>query len=394
MVLLMLRNCQAHDTAAMHLISKALYASLALATLGCAGQQASAAAKPVPGPGTGTAAAARPAGGNRPASTPGSASASPASATPGTAPPPAPVGLDSAALLGAIRSILDSLPAQTAFYAKHLATGREIAIRADAPMNTASVIKLPVMVLAYRDVEAGGPIILEARHVIGPNDQRRGSGLLQTFEIGLQPTWRDLITQMVITSDNTATDILIAKVGRDRVNRMLDSLGYKQTLLLNTTGRLFRAVWEAADTANAAMSDRDVFERGFPADSLATQRMNAFVADPNKWLGRTTARETSRMLEQLERGELAGRRATEEMRGILRRQFYATRLPARLRGRVAIGHKTGDWPPYLANDVGIMYGSSGPIVVSAFVMDNRGSYDRVEAAIARVAELVFDAWGR
>lgn len=393
MVLLMLRNCQAHNTAAMHLIGKALYASLALATLGCAGQQASAAAKPVPGPGTGTASVARPAGGNRPASSPGTSAPTPASAA-ATALPPAPAGLDSAALINTIRSILDSLPAQTAFHAKHLASGREIAIRADAPMNTASVIKLPVMVLAYRDVEAGGPLILEARHVIGPNDLRRGSGLLQTFEIGLQPTWRDLITQMVITSDNTATDILIAKVGRDRVNRMLDSLGYKQTLLLNTTGRLFRAVWEAADTANVAMTDRDVFERGFPTDSLATQRMNAFVADPNKWLGRTTARETSRMLEQLERGELAGRRATEEMRGILRRQFYSTRLPARLRGRVAIGHKTGDWPPYLANDVGIMYGPAGPIVISAFVMENRGSYDRVEAAIARVAELVFDAWGR
>ena len=379
----------------MHLIGKALYASLALAIVGCAGQHTSAATKPVPGPGTGTATANRPAGANRPGTAPATAPAAGGTApATGTAPAPAPVGLDSAALINTIRIILDSLPAQTAFHAKHLASGREIAIRADAAMNTASVIKLPVMVLAYRDVEAGGPLILEARHVIGPNDLRRGSGLLQTFDIGLQPTWRDLITQMVITSDNTATDILIAKVGRDRVNRMLDSLGYKQTLLLNTTGRIFRAVWEAADTANAAMSDRDVFERGFPSDSLAMQRMTAFVTDPNKWLGRTTARETSRLLEQLERGQLAGRRVTEEMRGILRRQFYATRLPARLRGRVAIGHKTGDWPPYLANDVGIMYAPSGPIVISAFAMDNRGSYDRVEAAIARVAELVFEAWGR
>src|SRR5688572_22359941 len=124
MVLLMLRNCQAHDTAAMHLIGKALYASLALATLGCAGQQASAAAKPVPGPGTGTAAVARPAGGNRPASSPGSPATTQASAASMTALPPAPVGLDSAALINAIRSILDSLPAQTAFHAKHLASGR------------------------------------------------------------------------------------------------------------------------------------------------------------------------------------------------------------------------------------------------------------------------------
>jgi beta-lactamase class A len=364
----------------MHLIGKSLLVTSAFVTLGCASQGASAAAKPGPGAPTGAA----------PATTPASGSAGATAA----APAPPPVGLDSAALLNAIRSILDSLPAQTSLHAKHLASGREIAIRADVPMNTASVIKLPVMVLAYRDVEAGASLILEARHVIGPNDLRRGSGLLQTFEIGLQPTWRDLITQMIITSDNTATDILIAKVGRDRVNRMLDSLGYKQTLLLTTTGRLFRAVWEAADTANAALSDREVFDRGFPTDSLATQRMTRFVADPARWLGRTTARETSRFLEQLERGELAGRRATEEMRGILRRQFYSSRLPLRIRFRAAIGHKTGDWPPYLANDVGIIYAPSGPIVISAFTTENRGSYDRVEAAIGRVAELIFEAWGQ
>ena len=363
----------------MHLIRRPLLSALALVCIGCAGQQASGstAAKPAPGAG-GTAASAT-------AAAPGARSA--AAGAPS-------VGLDSAALLAAIRGILDSLPAQTALHAKHLPTGREIAIRADVPMNTASVIKIPVMVLAYRDVEAGGTLILEARHLIGPDDLRRGSGLLQTFEIGLNPTWRDLITQMIVTSDNTATDILIAKVGRDRVNRLLDSLGYKQTILQTTTGRLFRAVWESADTANAALSEREVFERGFPTDTGAPRRMAAFVADQRWWLGRTTARETSRLLEQLERGELAGRRATEEMRGILRRQFYSSRLPLRIRGRASIGHKTGDWPPYLANDVGIIYAPSGPIVISAFAMENRGSYDRVEAAMARVAELIFEAWGQ
>jgi beta-lactamase class A len=261
-------------------------------------------------------------------------------------------------------------------------------------MNTASVIKIPVMILAYRDVEAGGALILEARHLIGPDDLRRGSGLLQTFEIGLNPTWRDLITQMIVTSDNTATDILIAKVGRDRVNRMLDSLGYKQTILQMTTGRLFRAVWESTDTTYAALSDREVFERGFPTDSGAPRRMATLVADQRWWLGRTTARETSRLLEQLERGELAGRRATEEMRGILRRQFYSSRLPLRIRGRAPIGHKTGDWPPYLANDVGIIYAPSGPIVISAFTTENRGSFDQLETAIGRIAQLIFDAWGQ
>ena len=370
----------------MYLTERTLLAMLALTALGCAGQQASGSAKPAPAA-NGTA--GRPVGAaTPPPSTPGSA------ATSVSAAPPAPAGLDSAALVTAIRGILDSLPAQTSFHAKHLASGREIAIRADVPMNTASVIKIPVMVLAYRDVEAGGALILEARHLIGPDDLRRGSGLLQTFEIGLNPTWRDLITQMIITSDNTATDILIAKVGRDRVNRLLDSLGYKQTILQMTTGRLFRAVWESTDTSLAALTDREVFERGFPSDTGMPRRMAALVADQRWWLGRTTARESSRLLEQLERGELAGRRATEEMRGILRRQFYASRLPARIRGRAPIGHKTGDWPPYLANDVGIIYAPSGPIVISAFSTENRGAYDQLEAAIGRIAELVFDAWGQ
>jgi beta-lactamase class A len=378
----------------MHLIGKALLSALVVISLGCAGQASGAAGgKPAPAAGGAATATARPANGGRPAGSPSGSTPGAAPATAGSASSPG-VGLDSAALLSAVRSILDSLPAQTALHAKHLGTGREIAIRADVPMNTASVIKIAVMILAYRDVEAGGPLILEARHLIGPDDLRRGSGLLQTFEIGLNPTWRDLITQMIITSDNTATDILIAKVGRDRVNRMLDSLGYKHTILQMTTGRLFRAVWESADTTLAALTDREVFERGFPMDSGAPRRMASMVADQRWWLGRTTARETSRLLEQLERGELAGRRATEEMRGILRRQFYASRLPLRIRSRAPIGHKTGDWPPYLANDVGIIYGPSGPIVISAFTTENRGSYDQLEAAIGRIAELIFNAWGQ
>src|SRR5690242_15655209 len=54
-----------------------------------------------------------------------------------------------------VQARLDALPAKTTMYAKNLATGREIALRADEPMNTASVIKIAVMVLAERDADAG-----------------------------------------------------------------------------------------------------------------------------------------------------------------------------------------------------------------------------------------------
>ena len=219
-----------------------------------------------------------------------------------------------------IRARLDSLQAQSSFYAKQLSTGAEVAVRADVPMNTASVIKIPVMILAFRDADAGR-LDLDQRYVIRAEDLRRGSGLLQTFVPGLQPTLRDIVTQMIITSDNTATDIMIGKVGRDRVNRMLDSLGYRQTRLNATTGELFRQVWVAADPKYASMSDREVFTRGFPNDSGADRRNTAFVADSTKWLGKTTAREIARLLEQLQRGELASQRSTQQMLRILREQF-------------------------------------------------------------------------
>ena len=119
--------------------------------------------------------------------------------------------MDDSFLTGYIQDQLDALDAKTAFFAKRLGSSKTIAIRADEPVNTLSVIKLAMMVLAYRDAEAGA-LDLDHRYQIREEDFRRGSGLLQTFASGLQPTYRDLITQMIITSDNTATDILIARL--------------------------------------------------------------------------------------------------------------------------------------------------------------------------------------
>jgi beta-lactamase class A len=194
-----------------------------------------------------------------------------------------------------VRSRLDALDAHSTLYAKHLESGREIAVRADEPVNTVSVIKLPVMVLAYRDADAGR-LGLDERHVIAPEEMRRGTGILQSFAVGLNPTWRDLVTQMIITSDNTATDILIARLGLERVNQMLDALGYKETRLRMTIGQLFRGVWEQTDPKNASLSDRQVFERGFPDDAAAPSRSLTYVADPSKWFGRTTPRQKTRKL--------------------------------------------------------------------------------------------------
>ena len=298
---------------------------------------------------------------------------------------------DAAGLAARVTARLDALPARTSLYARHLPSGREIAIRADEPMNALSVIKIPVMVLAYRDAEAG-TLDLDERYRIRPEDLRRGSGLLQTFAPGLEPTWRDLVTQMIITSDNTATDIMIARLGQERVNEMLSELGYEQTRLRATTGDLFRRVWVMADPANAALSHREVFQRGFPSDAEASERTFRFEGDPEEWLGRISAREIAGLLERIHNAEIASRASSDEMIAILERQFYSSRLPRYIRFRASVAHKTGDWPPYAGNDVGILYYEGGPTVIAVFTNQNTGDFVELESTLGRIAEDIVNSW--
>ena len=167
-----------------------------------------------------------------------------------------------------VEARLSGLDAITSIYAKHPPCDREIAIRADRPMNTLSVIKIPVMVQVFRDASSGR-LDLGSRYAVEPGDMRRGSGLIQTYEPGLNPTLRGLVMQMIVTSDNAATDMVIDAVGMDRVNELLASEGYAETRLKATTGELFRHVWVLTDPENASMTDREVFKRGFPGDPEA-----------------------------------------------------------------------------------------------------------------------------
>ncbi|MBK9976995.1 MAG: serine hydrolase [Gemmatimonadetes bacterium] len=305
--------------------------------------------------------------------------------------PVATAGAQSGDLQGFVTRELNGLQARSSIYAKHLPSGKTVELRADVPMNTLSVIKIPVMILAFRDAEAG-KLKLGERYTIRPEDLRRGSGLLQTFDVGLSPTYRDLIEQMIITSDNTATDIMIRTVGLARVNAMLAELGFRETRLNRTAGDLFREVWIRADAKHASMTDREVYDRGFPSDAESSRRSFTLEGDSTRWLGRTTAREMATMLEGILNAKYASKLSSEVMVGMLRRQFYASRLPQRIQFRASVAHKTGDWPPIAGNDVGIIFYPGGPSIVSVFTNQNTGDFFELESTLGRIAERVIDTW--
>jgi len=111
---------------------------------------------------------------------------------------------------------------------KHLGTGEAASLNGDELFPTASVFKVPVIVELYRQVEAGAAS-LDEKVILREEDKVPGSGVLKELTPGLAVTLRDLVELMMIVSDNTATDLIVERVGMEKVNATLRRLGLERT---------------------------------------------------------------------------------------------------------------------------------------------------------------------
>jgi beta-lactamase class A len=122
---------------------------------------------------------------------------------------------------------------QFSLAARNLKTGEEILVDAHRSYPTASTFKVPVMVEVFRQAEAG-LFGLEDRIALGPDDITGGSGVLRDLQSGINPTVHDLLMLMIIVSDNTATNMLIDKVGgKERVNETMAQMGLGSIVIAN-----------------------------------------------------------------------------------------------------------------------------------------------------------------
>jgi beta-lactamase class A len=120
-----------------------------------------------------------------------------------------------------VNSELAQFPGHAGVYVKNFKTGEEAGFRADEIFNSASVIKLPVAALVLEKATRGD-LNLDQRIPLREEDACIGSGVLQFHDPGLQPTLRDIIFEMIITSDNTATDVAIERAGGVSAVQCLD----------------------------------------------------------------------------------------------------------------------------------------------------------------------------
>lgn len=114
-------------------------------------------------------------------------------------------------------------------YVRDLATGATVELRPDDVFPTASSIKLAVLYELYRQAEEGKIDLAEVTRPPVPRVQ--GGGVLQVLGDRVSLTWRDLAVLMMGWSDNEATNVLVRRLGREAVNRRLDSVGLTRTRL-------------------------------------------------------------------------------------------------------------------------------------------------------------------
>ena len=282
-----------------------------------------------------------------------------------------------AALRAKLGEIAAAHHGKVSLYARQLNTGREVTLDADTPVQTASVIKLGMLYEAMEQVRAG-KAKWDEKIVLQPGDAVNGSGVLLFFDTPLTLTLKDVMTLMIIMSDNTATNLMIDRFGVGAVNARMEAMG-----LANT--HFYKKVMKPA-----------------------TEPM---PADQKKFgLGKTTAREIGVLMERIGRCELGA--PGEKMKPgdaeicavgmkMLRNQFYRETIPRYLEKLDAsesgsgIASKTGSLDAVRA-DVAIVAGKSGPMVLAIFTyqnadhgwtVDNEG-----EVTIAKLAKAVVDGW--
>lgn len=262
-------------------------------------------------------------------------------------------------------------------FAENLKTSETAALNPDVPVQTASVIKLAILLHAAEQLRAG-KASLDEKLVLTKENQAPGSGVLNDLDTPLTLTLRDVLTLMVVLSDNTATNMAIDRFGLRPINSTIVAAGLHDTWLYK---KVFRPATEP-----------------MPADQ------------PRFGLGKTTAREMASIMTRLVecRLDLDGRPVQPAdgpicgaILTMLRQQQDRDSLPRYLETLdtseqgSAIGNKTGALDA-VRNDVAIIASRSGPIVIAAFTQNNADQRwtgdNEAEKTLGKVGAAVVQAW--
>lgn len=309
---------------------------------------------------------------------------------------------------------------QMGLYMKHIESGKTISVEQDKIYPLAGVFKLAVMVETFRQVDAG-MISLDERIELETRHYCIGEGMLQYLQPGLKPTVRDLLSLMIIATDNTASEMLWKRIGIQRVNMLIRDLGlaktsiyipYRESYLMSMGYGPYKDL-QIPDAARkwknlsdmermkalnetereAATLTIEEFRKKYEAiygvraqKRLKTQRIYDDAFD-----NFGTPREVGVLLEKIVKHEVVSPEACEMMLSLLMRQDSSASMSCLLSPDVQFALKSGDTTCSVAN-AGVIYVSTDSHVVLCCFFKNMQEGDREKAILAqaKIARLVYE----
>jgi len=277
-----------------------------------------------------------------------------------------------------VKAIAAQHHGDVALFAEDLKTHETVSLAPDTPVQTASVIKLAILYEALEQVREG-KVHFEDKITLTKDDQVPGSGVLLMFDAPLSLTLKDVLTMMIVMSDNSASNLAMDHVGIENVNRRLAMLGLKDTYL-------YKKVFRPAPVGVTMPADQKKFG-----------------------LGKTTAREMAELMTKIATCDVAepGAPVREDDAALcgvawkmLHWQFYRSAAPRYLDGMPgttgdSIANKTGSLDA-VRNDIAAISTKNGMVVIACFTYNNKdhswGAEQEGELTIAKIAREIVTTW--
>lgn len=276
---------------------------------------------------------------------------------------------------------------------KHLESGQSFGLNAEMSFPMASTFKLPILVELMSQVREG-KLSLDDEVSVQKTDQHLGSGMLSSLTApGLKLSVRNLVNLMMMISDNSATDILLAKVGPENVNRRLKQLGIDGIMVARSCQELIMD-WMGVDFkkyGGLTLEQIEAESRKMPELSAEARReaRRRFIADPRD---QATPAAMNSLLEKIYKKEILDPESCDLILSImLQCQTGEGRIRGGLPPGTPLAHKTGTIAGTV-NDVGIttLPDGLGHVALSILTKDFEGETEDVEEILAEIASFVYD----
>lgn len=252
-------------------------------------------------------------------------------------------------MTGELAKMAGKYPGRVSIYLKDLKTGRIWMHHPDDLFPAASLIKVPVMIAAFYKIR-DGQLNLDERMAITRRNRVGGSGSLKWRPDGTKLTVRELLVHMINESDNTATKMVLDRLGIGYVQQQFPRMGLLYT---------------------------GIYEEGMSIKGGRVMHENY-----------TTAREMTSLMDKIYMGQAVDKVSSEVMLEILKKpKAVASRLAKGMPAGWEIAHKTG-LLRQACHDSAIFLTPRGDYAITVLTGQNH-AYSTAKDFITKIAKVTF-----